>query len=139
MMNTTINTQLSETAAGHLTVLVVEDHPYFRKSLVSYLAEFSSVSVVGKAADGIEALEMAERLRPQLVVMDIQMPELDGLAACKLLKMKCPETRVILYSMHAPETFSKEALERADRFVPKDRLFEELAGIIGAAVAVRAA
>jgi len=131
MKNATTNTQTPETAKGSLTVLVVEDHPYFRKSLVSYLAEFSSVNVVGKAADGMEALELAERLRPQLVVMDIQMPEMDGLDACKLIKIKYPGTRVILYSMHASETFSKESLSCADGFVTKDRLFEELNEIIG--------
>lgn len=130
-MNSTIPAQTHGTVVSSLTVLVVEDHPYFRKSLVSYLSEFSSVSVVGKAGDGLEALKMAEKLRPQLVVMDIQMPGMDGLEACKLLKIKYPGTRVILYSMHDPETFSKEALERADRFVPKDRLFEELTEIIG--------
>jgi DNA-binding NarL/FixJ family response regulator len=63
--------------------------------------------------------------------MDIQMPELDGLGACKLLKIKYPGTRVILYSMHPRETFGREALERADEFVPKDRLFEKLTAIIG--------
>ena len=131
MINSNTSAQTHETTGSSLTVLVVDDHPYFRKSLVSYLAEFSSVSVVGKAADGMEALEMAEKLRPQLVVMDIQMPKLDGLAACEILKTKYPGMRVILYSMHASETFSKEALNCADRFVPKDRIFEELTGIIG--------
>lgn len=80
--------------------------------------------------DGREAVEMAEKLRPHLVIMDIQMPELDGIAACETIRTRYPETRVVLYSMHAPETFGKEALDKADRFVTKERLLDELPGII---------
>jgi len=74
---------------------------------------------------------MVKRFRPQLVIMDIQMPLMDGLQACEEIKKDSPEIRVVLYTMHSPETYGDAALKRADSFVPKDRLFEELPEIVG--------
>ena len=111
-------------------MLVVDDHRYFRESLVSFLAEFPSIETVGTAGDGAEAVKMVERLRPQLVIMDIQMPLMDGLLACEEIKKDSPGTKVVLYTMHSRETYGDAALKLADSFVPKDRLFEELPGLI---------
>lgn len=111
-------------------MLVVDDHRYFRESLVSFLGEFPSIETVGTAGDGAEAVRMVKRFRPQLVIMDIQMPLMDGLQACEEIKKDSPGTRVVLYTMHSPETYDAAALKRADSFVSKDRLFDELPGII---------
>ena len=116
---------------GNLSVLVVDDHRYFRESLVSYLTDVLAVSIAGVAADGVEAVALVEKLKPLLVIMDIQMPEMDGVTACRLLKASHPDLRIILYSMNAPDNYDKEALNRADCFVSKDRLFEELGGLLG--------
>jgi len=118
-------------APEKLSVLVVDDHRYFRESLVSYLTDFLSVSIVGSAGDGVEAVALVDKLKPLLVIMDIQMPEMDGVTACGLLKASHPDLRVILYSMNAPDNYDKKALDRADSFVPKDRLFDELGGLLG--------
>jgi len=109
-----------------LSVLVVDDHRYFRESLVSYLTDVLAVNVAGSAANGVEAIVLVEKLRPLLVIMDIQMPEMDGVTACGILKASHPDLRIILYSMNAPDNYDKESLEWADRFVAKDRLFDEL-------------
>ena len=116
---------------GRLKVLVVDDHAYFRESLVSFLGEFPSIEIVGTANDGAESVRTVKRLRPRLVIMDIQMPLMDGLQACEEIKRDSPESRVVLCTMHSPETYDDAALKRADSFVPKDRLFEELPGIVG--------
>lgn len=123
-------TIVPQTAPEKLSVLVVDDHRYFRESLVSYLADFLSVSIAGSAGNGVEAVSMVEKLRPLLVIMDIQMPEMDGVTACRLLKASHPDLRVILYSMNTPDNYDKEALGRADSFVPKDCLFDELGGLL---------
>ncbi len=118
-------------APEKLSVLVVDDHRYFRESLVSYLTDFLSVSIAGSAGNGIEAVALVEKLKPLLVIMDIQMPEMDGVTACRLLKASHPDLRVILYSMNAPDNYDKDALGRADSFVAKDSLFYELCGLLG--------
>jgi NarL family two-component system response regulator LiaR len=113
-----------------LSVLVVDDHRYFRESLISYLSDVLLVSIAGSAGNGVEAVAMVEKLRPLLVIMDIQMPEMDGVTACRLLKASHPDLRVILYSMNTPDNYENESLGRADSFVPKDRLFDELRGLL---------
>ncbi|MEI6209860.1 MAG: response regulator transcription factor [Desulfuromonadales bacterium] len=96
-------------AEGKLSVLVVDDHRYFRESLVSYLTDFLSVSIAGSAGNGVEAVALVEKLKPLLVIMDIQMPEMDGVTACGLLKTRHPDVRIILYSMNTPDNYDKEA------------------------------
>ena len=116
---------------GKLSVLVVDDHRYFRESLVSYLSDVLAVSIAGSAANGVEAVTLVEKFRPMLVIMDIQMPEMDGITACRILKASYPDLRIILYSMNATDNYDKETLYRADCFVPKDRLYDELSGLLG--------
>ena len=136
-MNAATQIEPSATEGGKLAVLVVDDHRYFRESLISYLTDFPAVSIAGSAANGAEAVALVEKLRPLLVIMDIQMPEMDGITACRLIKASCPELRVVLYSINAQDNYDKEALERADRFVPKDRLFEELSGLLSHGMRMR--
>ena len=69
-----------------MKTLVVDDEPLARERLVALLAEFADVEVVGEAGHGIAALEAAERLRPDLVLLDIRMPELDGLAVARAVR-----------------------------------------------------
>ena len=134
MMNVATKIRPYSADEGKMSVLVVDDHRYFRESLVSYLSDVLAVSIAGSAANGVEAVALVEKLRPLLVIMDIQMPEMDGVTACGILKASHPDLRVILYSMHTFDTFDKETLGRADSFVPKDRLFEELSGLLGMGV-----
>ncbi len=118
------------TTEEKLSVLVVDDHRYFRESLVSYLTDFLSVSIAGSAGNGVEAVALVEKLKPLLVIMDIQMPEMDGVTACGILKASHPDLRIVLYSMHSADSFDKEILDSADSFVPKERLFEELSVLL---------
>lgn len=80
---------------------------------------------MGEAEDGERAVDLARLLAPDLVIMDVQMPRVDGLAACPRIKRDCPATRVVLFSAFANEISLSHAVG-ADAFLPKDRLFDEL-------------
>ncbi|MHB1006096.1 MAG: response regulator [Chloroflexota bacterium] len=79
-------------------VLVVDDHPLFRGGLAKILAG-KGVDVVGEAADGFEAVEAAERLRPDIVLMDLNMPRCGGLEATRMIGERLPDTRVVILTV----------------------------------------
>jgi DNA-binding NarL/FixJ family response regulator len=80
-------------------VLIADDHPVFRDGLAALLATQSGVAVVATAADGAEALELATEHRPDVVVMDLQMPRLNGIEATRQLVASQPEVRVLVFTM----------------------------------------
>jgi two-component system nitrate/nitrite response regulator NarL len=83
-----------------IRVLVVDDHPITRIGIVKCLANDAHLVVVGEAADGKEALAKAKALSPDVVLMDLEMPKLDGLAATQALRSENPEIKVLILSMH---------------------------------------
>ena len=87
-------------AAQRIRVLVADDHPILREGLTGLLAEEPDIDVVGQAGDGQEALELARRIAPQVVLMDITMPVLNGIDATRQIKAEMPQIRVIALSMH---------------------------------------
>lgn len=92
-----------------MRVLLVDDHPLFLDGLRNLLAAHG-LAVVGTARDGLEALEQARALRPDLVLMDIHMPRLNGLAALRIVKAELPQTRVVMLSMSAADDELFEAI-----------------------------
>lgn len=80
-------------------VVIADDHPVFRDGLAALLSTQPGVEVVSTAADGAEAIEHAERLRPDVVVMDLQMPVLNGIEATRQLTAELPEVRVLVFTM----------------------------------------
>src|SRR5207249_3628040 len=82
-------------AAMVIRVLIVDDHSVVREGLRMFLARDSDLEVVGEAADGAEAIEQARRLQPDVVVMDLLMPVLDGIAATRMIRSELPETEVL--------------------------------------------
>src|SRR5258708_7224121 len=84
-----------------ITTLIADDHALVREGLRSLLAAHASIDVVGFAANGREAVREALRLRPEVVLMDISMPELNGVEATRQLVDRDPATKVIILSMHA--------------------------------------
>ena len=87
-------------AATIIRVLLADDHDIVRDGLRALLEMASDIAVVGEARTGPEAVAEAERLRPGVVLMDVTMPELDGVEACRRIHQQVPEARVLFLTMH---------------------------------------
>ena len=85
---------------GRIEVMIVDDHPVFRQGLRNILAAHEDLCIVGEAADGHEAISLAQRLNPDVVMMDINLPTLNGLQATRELKRLCPEINVIMLTAY---------------------------------------
>ena len=92
-----------------MKVLLADDHPLFLDGLRNLLAA-RGIAVVGTARDGLEALEQARALRPDVVLMDIHMPRLNGLAALRMIKAELAETRIVMLTMSAEDDELFEAI-----------------------------
>ena len=100
---------------------IVDDHELAREGLRDMLADALDIEVVGEAANGREALLLCSRLHPDLVLMDVRMPEMDGLAATREIKQRYPETSVMMVTMHENPDYLLEALKAgAAGYVLKD-------------------
>jgi DNA-binding NarL/FixJ family response regulator len=110
-----------------LTVLLVDDHAMMRQGLRSVLEAHADIQVIGEAADGHEAVTMADALQPAVVVMDINMPKLNGIEATACIKARYPDIRVIGLSVNAGQN-NREAMLKAgaDILLTKEAAVEEL-------------
>jgi DNA-binding NarL/FixJ family response regulator len=95
--------------AGKISVLLADDHTILREGLRSLLAAASDINVVGEAKTGREAVQLARRLKPAVVVMDIAMPMLNGLEAT--IRSADPSTKVLVLSMHSDSEYVEKVLE----------------------------
>jgi len=109
------------------TVLIVDDHPLFREGLKSILARHAGFEVVGEAANGAEGFRKAKRLKPDLVVMDLSLPDQSGIEVTHKIRSSLPETRVMVLSMHAKIDYITEAFRKgATGYVVKESATEKL-------------
>ena len=110
-----------------IRVLVADDHAILREGLAGLLAEEPDIDVVGQAGDGQEALELARRIAPQVVLMDITMPVLNGIDATRQIKAEMPQIRVIGLSMHEDQAMIAAMYEAgADAYLVKNGPSESL-------------
>jgi DNA-binding NarL/FixJ family response regulator len=110
-----------------MRLAIVDDHELARESLRNMLLDESDIDVVGEAANGRQALLLCSRLRPDLILMDVRMPEMDGLAATKEVKQRYPEVAVMMLTMHENPDYLLEALKAgAAGYVLKDAPQEEI-------------
>jgi DNA-binding NarL/FixJ family response regulator len=108
-----------------MRVVIADDQPRTRQSLKALLCASLHDLEIGEAANGTEALRLAEEMRPRLVVMDVRMPELDGIEATRQIKSRWPEIKVLVLSMY-PGRQEEARAAGADLFVGKGEPPERL-------------
>jgi DNA-binding NarL/FixJ family response regulator len=117
-----------------IEVLLVDDHPVVREGLRGMLSAEKDLRVVGEAGSGAEAIAMAARLRPGVVLMDLRMPDVDGVAATERILADCPPTRVVVVTTYETDADILRAVEAgASGYLLKDSSRAELANAIRAA------
>ncbi len=94
-----------------IRVMLVDDHDMIRRSLVVFLQAFDDLQLVGEAANGAEALHLCAECRPDVVLMDLVMPEVDGLAATQAIRQQYPDIRVIALTSFKDEALVKAVLQ----------------------------
>jgi two-component system response regulator DesR len=119
-----------------LRILLVDDSAQVRQELGQLLELSGMVQIVGEAVDGLEAIRLAAELSPEVIVMDLEMPGMDGCAATRQIKQCLPTTRVVMLSVHArPEDKLCAQAAGVDRFVVKGASYYVLLGaILGKAI-----
>jgi len=121
-------------ASNRIRILLADDHLVVRSGLRALLAELPEVEIVGEANTGVEAVESARALAPQVVLMDISMRDLNGIDATARIRRDMPGTRVLMLSMHASEEYVVQALRAgASGYLLKDSTPEELSLAVQAA------
>ncbi|MGB9489506.1 MAG: response regulator transcription factor [Terriglobales bacterium] len=100
---------------SRISVLLVDDHSLVRRGFRRILEDEADIVVVGEAGDGAEAIELADTLRPRVVVMDCAMPVISGLEATRKILANRPEALVLMLSMHPEDTLVKQAMDAGAR------------------------
>lgn len=119
-----------------IKIVLADDHLVVRQGLRALLSAESDFSVVGEAGDGLEVLRVAERLKPDVLVLDLMMPGLTGLEVSRQVGKLSPQTRVVVLSMHANEAYVLETLRNgAYAYVLKDSGAEDLVTAVRQAAA----
>ncbi len=109
------------------TIVIAEDHTILREGLRSLLSGDDEFKVVGEAEDGLEAVRSASSLTPDLILLDLAMPKMNGIAAIKEIKKQTPQTKVLALTIHKSEEYILEAFQSgADGYCLKDSTHYEL-------------
>ena len=115
-----------------IKVLVVDDHQDFRRVVLDFLSRLPHIDVVGEAVDGDEAIEKAERLSPDIILMDVAMPKKNGLEATRIIKQRWPEIKIMIATTYDNPFYRLQALEaKADGFILKSSLKPGLEAAFG--------
>lgn len=110
-----------------ITILLVDDHSYIREGIRYVLESLEDIEVVGTAANGIEAVAKARLYQPNIVIIDMSMPLMDGIEATRQIRENCPATRVLALSIYNDPLYVKNAVQAgATGYVLKDGLPNEL-------------
>jgi len=116
-----------------IRILLADDHAVVRQGFRMILAAHPDMEIVGEAGNGREAVELAERLKPEVVVMDVSMPELNGIEATRRLAASMPHSRVLALSMHKDSVYVREILRAGARgYLLKDSVADDLVSAVRA-------
>jgi len=117
--------------ASLIKVLLADDHTIVRQGLKLILSSHPDLEVVGEAANGREVLDLAEKLKPDVILMDVAMPELNGIEATRRLHQISPRMKVLVLSMHKEAVYVREILKAGARgYILKDAIDTELVNAI---------
>ncbi len=109
------------------SIVLIDDHQMFREGIRHLLEKRKDIVTLGEAGDGRSAVRMAKKLKPQVVIMDVSMPDLNGIEATRQILMDNPEIRIVALSMHSDRLFVLKMLKAgASGYVLKDSVFDEL-------------
>jgi DNA-binding NarL/FixJ family response regulator len=116
---------------NRISVLLVDDHNLVRRGFRRMLEDEPDIEVIGEAADGREAIRLAKRLKPQVIVMDCALPEVNGLMATRQILTHSPSCAILMLSMHSEDTLVRQALDAGARgYVLKNAIDLDLATAI---------
>jgi DNA-binding NarL/FixJ family response regulator len=116
-----------------IRILLVDDHPIVRQGLKTLLEGHSGWEVIGEASDGAEAVEKAKDLNPDVMVLDVTMPRMNGLEACRLLRRQSPALEILFVTQHDSPQMMREALEAGARgYVVKSNAARDLLAAVEA-------
>ncbi|MCK5254596.1 MAG: response regulator transcription factor [Deltaproteobacteria bacterium] len=117
----------------NIKVVIADDHTILRQGIKALLDNQEGIEVVGEAKDGREAIKTIEELLPDVILMDIAMPGLNGLEATRRIKKKFPKVKVVVLTMHANEEYIFQILNAgADGYLVKETAFQDLISAINA-------
>ena len=123
----TIGQEAGEVMTSRCRILIADDHALFRKGLQMILSDRSDLEILGEAADGLELLRQVRKLNPQVVLLDISMPNLRGLEAIPEIRSINPGVKIVILTMHRNEEFLFEAISAgADGYLLKDDTEKDL-------------
>jgi DNA-binding NarL/FixJ family response regulator len=130
-----MNTLASPVRDSPIRIVVADDHPVIRGMVRSALEQHPHFEVCGEAENGAEAIEEVRRVKPDVVVLNITMPLVNGFEAAREIKKQMPETAIVILSSHADKHFVAEAKKIGVRaYVPKSKVGEALIKAVQAAV-----
>jgi DNA-binding NarL/FixJ family response regulator len=119
--------------SNQISVVIADDHPLIRQGLATVLNSQSGIAVVGEAGDGEEAVRQVKGLKPDVVIMDLHMPHMEGAAAIRVIRRQFPKTRVMILTMYDTDEFIFPGLEAgAHSYILKDSAPDELIAAVRA-------